>query len=165
VRKWLPIACIAILLSVCVLGCKKNREIIHEEGLDQEFTVWNVLQVYQDEQVSFFHVEGTARWLGERKIKFLWGRTSTDLNIMTVDVGRIDFIIDEEKEKPTIMFVFDNLWLGKDATDSAAEKRSARILTDFPFTPSGAVYGITIRLSRQQYIDLMVSLLGKKENK
>lgn len=157
-RTWVLMACIA-MLSVCILGCKKNREIIHKEGLDQEFVVRNVLQ---DDQTSFFHVEGTARWLGDQKIKFLWGRLSGEMNMATVDVGRIDFILDEEKGIPTVKFVFYDSWLNKDADGSDAERRSALILIEFPFIPNHAVSGTTIRLNLQQYTDLMVSLLSKK---
>lgn len=105
-KRWVLIGCIVILSISVLAGCKKRREVIKEAQLGNEFMIRNVRYVYQDDQSAFFHVDTLVQLLGDQKIKFLWGKTTGELNVTTVKVGSIDFVIDEKKEVPTVQFLF-----------------------------------------------------------
>lgn len=158
---------LAAALSLGILaGCKKFGEVIQEAGLDKEFVLRTVPSSYQDEHTMFFHFNNPqAPLLGEKTIKLFWGRNPEELNVTTVHFSNINFISDEGKEVPTVTFVFVTSWLRQETQSDVQRTWIANILNEQPVIPNQAVYGVTIRINRRQYIDLMLAALGQREDK
>ena len=156
-------AAMMTLLLVGIIGCKKNGEIVKREGLDKEFMLRQISVPYQNDATMFFYIGNQQeKWFGAKQIKFMWGRNQDELNVTTVSLSNVNFVIDEAKEMPTAVFVFDSSWLASDANDAAAENQAATILFQQTSVPNFGVYGVTIHIHRQHYIDIMLAVVSQK---
>lgn len=161
------------ILAICILvlafigGCIKYSEIAKEEGMYEEFTLSKfprLSRVYQENQEIFFYVEQLLNqgWFGQKQIKLIWGKQEK-LNMSTVSLSNINFVVDEAKEIPTVKFTFLNNWLDRQADGQMHEQRVRDFLRNLPPIPNEAIYGVTIRLNRKQYMDFILALVPAKE--
>ena len=161
-RQWLIMVMITVLSLSLSTGCKKRREIVQEAGLlNREFTLRQMPPPGSEAVFPFFHLDNPqALYFGEKRITFMWGRISGELNVTKVALGNIGFILDAAKEAPTIRFEFYQSWLDHDTSDDTSASYAANILTKEPVLPNSGVYGVTLRLNRQHYIELMLAIAG-----
>lgn len=164
-RAWVLTIC--ILALTVVGGCKEYREIAKEEGMFEVFTLNKfpgLSHVYQENQEIFFHVDQPVNqgWFGENQIKLVWSKQGK-LNMATVSLGNITFVADATKEIPTFKFTFLNRWLNRNAESQEQELVVVNSLRNLPPIPNDAIYGVTIRLNRKQYMDFLLALIPAKE--
>ena len=161
-KQWIFAVVIAVVAFGVLDGCKQRREIIKQAKLDEEFALRPVTLPNQGEGTLFFHIVNAGEnFLGEKRLKLIWGRNPGELNVTMIKLSNMNFVIDEAKETPTARFVFYDAWLdGKVEAD--AERATAHILSDNTEVPNNGVYGVTIRLNRQQYTEIMLAIVEQK---
>lgn len=161
------------VLAICILalafigGCKKYSEIVKEEGMNEEYMLSKfsgLSHVHQENQGIFFHVDEplNQRWFGHNQIKLKWNKQGK-INVATVSLGNIHFVVDEAKEIPTVKLTFLNQWLIYEAESQTREREVINFLHNLPLIPNEAIYGVTIHLNRKQYMDFVLALIPAKE--
>ena len=159
-RSRICILVLAVVMMGLVGGCKKKSEIMQAAGWDKEFILRPVSISIQGEGTVFFHVDNVSElWMGDKKLKVVWGRDPNEMNVTDMKLTNMHFVIDEKKETPTIKFVFFTSWLNQDTADASYE---SNVLYDHTSLPNNAIYGATVRLNQQHYIEVMLALIKLK---